>query len=89
MDATEDIRRNMVESGQPFADLEASEGQKWTTDELTRDLRFWALRRLSLWFGAARTVSKALWNSRIILAFTSTSNLPKPTGESLLEIPLC
>lgn len=36
-DATQDTRRDMIETGQPAADLAADEGGRWTTDELTRD----------------------------------------------------
>ena len=31
---TDDIRRAMVESGEPQADLAANTGQTWTTDEM-------------------------------------------------------
>jgi hypothetical protein len=34
---TGQIRREMIERGQPQADLAADQGQRWTTDELTRD----------------------------------------------------
>ncbi len=34
---TDNIRREMVESGQPHDDLAADPGQRWTTDELQRD----------------------------------------------------
>ena len=30
-------RREMIASGQPAADLAADEGQRWTTEEMTRD----------------------------------------------------
>lgn len=33
-DPTADARRQMIESGQPAADLAADQDQKWTTDEL-------------------------------------------------------
>jgi hypothetical protein len=36
-DTTEQIRRDMITSGQPAADLAADTGQKWTTAELRRD----------------------------------------------------
>lgn len=33
------MRRRMIASGQPVADLEADEGQKWNTEELQRDFK--------------------------------------------------
>lgn len=36
-DPTEATRRAMIESGQPRADLQATNGPRWTTEELTRD----------------------------------------------------
>ena len=33
-DPTAPVRRAMIASGQPAADLAADEGQRWTTDEL-------------------------------------------------------
>lgn len=36
-DPTEDARREMLQTGQPHADLESDTGQRWTTEELTRD----------------------------------------------------
>jgi hypothetical protein len=36
-DSTEIIRRNFVANGQADRDLAADEGQRWTTDEMTRD----------------------------------------------------
>src|SRR5260370_35544577 len=34
---TEQARREMIETGQPAADLAADTGQKWTTEQLKRD----------------------------------------------------
>jgi hypothetical protein len=34
---TDDVRKAMVETGQPHADLAADKGQTWTTAELHRD----------------------------------------------------
>ena len=36
-DSTAGIRRQMIETGQPQADLAAGQGQAWTTEELTRE----------------------------------------------------
>jgi len=36
-DPTEAIRREMIETGQPAADLEATEGRTWTTDEMRQE----------------------------------------------------
>ena len=36
-DTTGLIRREMIETGQPQADLTADQGERWTTAELTRD----------------------------------------------------
>jgi hypothetical protein len=36
-DPTEARRREMIETGEPIIDLLLDPGQKWTTDELTRD----------------------------------------------------
>jgi hypothetical protein len=36
-DPTEQARRAMIASGQPTADLAVDDGQRWTTEELTRD----------------------------------------------------
>ena len=36
-DPTEAIRKDMLESGQPHADLAVDTERRWTTDELTRD----------------------------------------------------
>jgi hypothetical protein len=36
-DATESIRREMIESGQPAADLAASADRRWSVDELRAD----------------------------------------------------
>lgn len=37
-DTTENVRRNMIETGQPHRDL-AEAKDKWTTEELTRDFQ--------------------------------------------------
>lgn len=37
MDDTENIRRQMLATGQPAQDAAADEGPRWTTEELTRD----------------------------------------------------
>jgi hypothetical protein len=37
MDRTEAIRKNMIETGQPAADLEATEGPTWDTAAMQRD----------------------------------------------------
>lgn len=37
MSDTSDIRRNMIERGQPQADLTNDEGRKWTTQEMTAE----------------------------------------------------
>lgn len=34
---TDEIRKDMIETGQPHADLAAETGPTWTTGELTRD----------------------------------------------------
>jgi hypothetical protein len=36
---TAQARRDMIERGQPAADLAADDGQRWTTAELTRDFQ--------------------------------------------------
>jgi hypothetical protein len=36
-DPTSPVRREMIERGQPAADLADDQGQRWTTQELTRD----------------------------------------------------
>lgn len=36
-DSTAGIRRDMIATGQPAADLAAEQGQTWTMDELTSD----------------------------------------------------
>ena len=36
-DSTAGIRREMITTGQPAADLAADQGQTWTTAELARD----------------------------------------------------
>jgi hypothetical protein len=36
-DPTEAARRALIATGQPARDLAADKGQRWTTDELTRD----------------------------------------------------
>jgi hypothetical protein len=36
-DQTEQIRREMIATGQPALDEQAHEGQRWTTEELQRD----------------------------------------------------
>lgn len=37
MTAADELRRQMISSGQPHADLAADTGQTWTTQELTAD----------------------------------------------------
>jgi hypothetical protein len=37
VDETAMHRFHMVQSGQPYRDLEKAEGEKWTTEELKRD----------------------------------------------------
>jgi hypothetical protein len=36
-DTTQNTRRQMIETGQPQADLAAETGQTWTTDDLQRE----------------------------------------------------
>lgn len=36
-DPTEDLRRQMLTTGQPARDLAADQGQRWNTEELQRD----------------------------------------------------
>lgn len=36
-DPTEDIRRSMIETGQPGADLEATDGPTWTTETVSQE----------------------------------------------------
>lgn len=52
-DETEAVRRHLIETGQPYADLAAAQ-ERWTTEELTRDFEvisflapFVAVRRKS------------------------------------------
>lgn len=36
-DPTEDIRREMISTGQPAADLETTDGPTWTSETLSQD----------------------------------------------------
>jgi len=38
-DPAAQARRDMIASGQPAADLAADDGQRWATEELTRDFK--------------------------------------------------
>lgn len=37
IDPTEDARRTMIETGQPHADLAATDGPTWSTEQLQQD----------------------------------------------------
>ena len=85
-DTTGLIRREMIETGQPQADLTADQGERWTTAELTRDFEvigfaapFVVVRRRS---DGQRGSLEFTHSPRVYFAFRPDTARPESQGAS-------